>query len=69
MNDQPVDRGSDAFKLALYRQALMRVVQEAGGSLVIEDMDSVPKGTLMNRAVPGGGWEFRFIPDREHGHA
>jgi hypothetical protein len=71
-NPPAMSRDSDDFKLRLYRQAIMALCKANGGTLKVEkfmditdDRTRGEKGTLMNRALPGGGWEFKYIPDSE----
>lgn len=70
------DRNSDEFKLRLYRHAVIALCKQNGGTLKIEhfmdhasDVDRGEKGTLMHRATPGGGWEFKYVSDQEIGRA
>lgn len=67
-----MSRESDDFKLRLYRQAIMALCKQNGGTLKVERFMDITEakdrgeaGTLMNRALPGGGWEFKYIPDTE----
>lgn len=67
----PVDRDSDDFKLRLYRQAVMALAKANGGTLKVDRFMEITneKGYLLNRALPGGGWEFKYVSESVGGHA